>query len=225
MWCREGLCCLWSIYLWALQCGAHENCWCVRGFVGFHGNREVAMFSILWLLVIEVLFNMFRIPGKWGLVCPRDMPTDPGSVWWNPCQEQGCCFHWGIKKPLDQMFFLFFLSASSIQPAFSGYIFCANTWGRQESSHFVRKAWKVNSCKALGWVLWLGWTEGLEVRGKGSEARWVSSQALLNWRSGQRLLYPRPFRSCESFQTCALKRCDRWIRGAWSSECPIQVVL
>ena len=118
MWCREGLCCLWSIYLWALHCGAHENCWCVRGFVGFHGNREVAMFSILWLLVIEVLFNMFRIPGQWGLVCPRDMPTDPGSVWWNPCQEQGC-FHRGIKKPLDQMFFL---SSSLLHPSIQPFL-------------------------------------------------------------------------------------------------------
>lgn len=131
----------------------------------------------------------------------------------------------GNKETTGPDVFPLFLSASSIHPAFSGYMFCANTWGHQESSRFVRKTWKVNSCKAAGWVLWLGWTEGLEVRGKGSEARWVSSQALLNLRSGQRLLYPHPYRSCESFQICAFKRCDRWIRGAWSSECPIQVVL
>lgn len=201
MWCREGLCYLWSIYLWALHCGTHEN-WCQRVCrvprKQGSGNALTAMFSILWFLVIEVLFNMFRIPEQWGLVCPRDMPTDPGSVWWNPCQEQDCCFHGGIKKPQDQMFFLFFLSASSIHPAFSEYMFCANTWGHQESSHFVRKAWKVNSCKAAGWVLWLGWTEGLEVRGEGSEARWVNSQALLNLRSGQRLLYSSSYESYTS---------------------------
>lgn len=86
VWCREGLGSLlaelftYGLFLWYPRELFTCRRVCQEPRKRGSGCPLTAMFCSLWLLVIEVLFNMFRILEQWGLVCPRDIPTAPGSV-------------------------------------------------------------------------------------------------------------------------------------------------